>query len=125
MLSVAAPHTIWGTPSSQQRCGNMERWVASNGPNPPIVQGLSRILGSIRWRKSLHFHFLFDLRHWSYDLAFANNSSYQEHWLADFPDTYLREPLPPRESKRMAEPGLFELSPFLLVIIKPEKLRNK
>jgi hypothetical protein len=42
-------------------------------------------------RKSLHFHFIFDLRHWSHDLAFANNSSYQDHWLADFPDTYLRE----------------------------------
>ena len=42
-------------------------------------------------RKSLHFHFIFDLRHWSHDLAFENNSSYQDHWLADFPDTYLRE----------------------------------
>ncbi len=42
-------------------------------------------------RKSLHFHFVFDLRHWSHDLAFASNSSYQENWLADFPDTYLRE----------------------------------
>jgi hypothetical protein len=42
-------------------------------------------------RKSLHFHFIFDLRHWSHDLAFASNSSYQEHWLADFPDIYLRE----------------------------------
>jgi hypothetical protein len=42
-------------------------------------------------RKSLHFHFVFDLRHWSHDLAFASNSSYQEHWLADFPDIYLRE----------------------------------
>jgi hypothetical protein len=42
-------------------------------------------------RKSLHFHFVFDLRHWSHDLAFASNSSYQKNWLADFPDTYLRE----------------------------------
>lgn len=42
-------------------------------------------------RKSLHFHFIFDLRHWNHDLAFANNSSYQDHWLADFPDAYLRE----------------------------------
>ncbi len=42
-------------------------------------------------RKSLHFHFVFDLRHWNHDLAFARNSSYQDHWLADFPDTYLRE----------------------------------
>jgi hypothetical protein len=42
-------------------------------------------------RKSLHFHFIFDLRHWSHDLAFASNSSYQENWLADFPDIYLRE----------------------------------
>jgi hypothetical protein len=42
-------------------------------------------------RKSLHFHFVFDLRHWNHDLAFANNSSYQDHWLADFPDNYLRE----------------------------------
>ena len=42
-------------------------------------------------RKSLHFHFIFDLRHWSHDLAFANNSSYQQHWLSDFPDIYLRE----------------------------------
>ena len=42
-------------------------------------------------RKSLHFHFIFDLRHWNRDLAFAANSSYQENWLADFPDTYLRE----------------------------------
>jgi hypothetical protein len=42
-------------------------------------------------RKSLHFHFIFDLRHWNHDLAFANNSSYQENWLADFPDRYLRE----------------------------------
>ena len=41
--------------------------------------------------KSLHFHFIFDLRHWNHDLAFANNSSYQEHWLADFPNDYLRE----------------------------------
>lgn len=40
---------------------------------------------------SLHFHFVFDLRHWNHDLAFAKNSSYQEHWLADFPDMYLRE----------------------------------
>lgn len=31
------------------------------------------------------------LSHWSHDLAFASNSSYQEHWLADFPDIYLRE----------------------------------
>jgi hypothetical protein len=42
-------------------------------------------------RKSLHFHFVFDLRHWNHDLAFASNSSYQDHWLADFPDNYLRE----------------------------------
>jgi hypothetical protein len=42
-------------------------------------------------RKSLHFHFVFDLRHWNHDLAFAGNSSYQDHWLADFPDTFLRE----------------------------------
>src|SRR5262249_4349749 len=28
---------------------------------------------------------------WNHDLAFANNSSYQEHWLADFPNDYLRE----------------------------------
>src|SRR5215208_2752211 len=41
--------------------------------------------------KSLHFHFIFDLRHGSRDLAFAKNSSYQENWLADFPDVYLRE----------------------------------
>jgi hypothetical protein len=41
-------------------------------------------------RKSLHFHFVFDLRHWSHDLAFAGNSSYQEYWLEDFPDVYLR-----------------------------------
>jgi hypothetical protein len=41
-------------------------------------------------RKSLHFHFVFDLRHWSHDLAFASNSSYQDHWLEDFPDIYLR-----------------------------------
>jgi hypothetical protein len=41
--------------------------------------------------KSLHFHFVFDLRHWNHDLAFAKNSSYQENWLADFPDIYLRE----------------------------------
>jgi hypothetical protein len=25
-------------------------------------------------RKSLHFHFIFDLRHWNHDLAFANNT---------------------------------------------------
>jgi hypothetical protein len=42
-------------------------------------------------RKSLHYHFVFDLRHWKHELAFANNSSYQENWLADFPDRYLRE----------------------------------
>src|SRR5260370_3707940 len=42
-------------------------------------------------RKSLHYHFVFDLRHWSHDLAFAGNSSYQGHWRADFPDIYLRE----------------------------------
>ena len=42
-------------------------------------------------KKSVHFHLIFDLRHWKHDLAFANNSSYQDHWLADFPDTYLRE----------------------------------
>jgi hypothetical protein len=41
--------------------------------------------------KSLHFHFIFDIRHWNRDLACAGNSSYQEHWLADFPDVYLRE----------------------------------
>jgi len=38
--------------------------------------------------KSLHFHFIFDLRHWNRDLAYAGNSSYQEHWVADFPDAY-------------------------------------
>jgi hypothetical protein len=41
--------------------------------------------------KSLHFHFVFDLRHWNHDLAFANNSAYQDHWRADVPDAYLRE----------------------------------
>ena len=41
-------------------------------------------------RKSLHFHFVFDLRHWSHDLAFAGNSAYQDYWRADFPDCYLR-----------------------------------
>src|ERR1051326_8257722 len=41
--------------------------------------------------KSVHFHFLFDIRHWNRDLAYAGNSSYQEHWVADFPDFYLRE----------------------------------
>src|SRR5207248_1931352 len=41
--------------------------------------------------KSLHFHFIFDLRHWNRDLAYAGNSSYQQHWVADFPDAYLRE----------------------------------
>lgn len=40
--------------------------------------------------KSLHFHFVFDLRHWKHDLAFAGNSAYQDHWHADFPDRYLR-----------------------------------
>jgi hypothetical protein len=40
--------------------------------------------------KSLHFHFVFDLRHWNHDLAFASNSAYQDHWRADFPDGYLR-----------------------------------
>src|SRR5260370_2842662 len=42
-------------------------------------------------RKSLHFHFVFDLRHWSHDLAFANNSAYQDHWRADVADAYMRE----------------------------------
>jgi hypothetical protein len=42
-------------------------------------------------RKSLHFNFVFDLRHWKHDLAFANNSAYQDHWRADVPDAYLRE----------------------------------
>jgi hypothetical protein len=41
-------------------------------------------------RKSVHFHFLFDLRHWNHDLAFAGNSAYQDHWRVDFPDCYLR-----------------------------------
>ena len=42
-----------------------------------------------RWRsRSSHSAYL---RHWSHDLAFAKNSSYQGHWLTDFPDTYLRE----------------------------------
>jgi hypothetical protein len=40
--------------------------------------------------KSLHFHFVFDTRHWNHDLAFAGNSAYQDHWQADFPDRYLR-----------------------------------
>jgi hypothetical protein len=42
-------------------------------------------------KKSVHFDFILDLRHWKHDLAFANNSSYQDHWRADFPDAYLRE----------------------------------
>jgi hypothetical protein len=41
-------------------------------------------------RRSLHFHFLFDIRHWNHDLAFAGNTAYQDHWQADFPDYYLR-----------------------------------
>lgn len=40
--------------------------------------------------KSVHFHYVFDLRHLKHDLASANNSSYQDNWTQDVPDKYLR-----------------------------------
>src|ERR1051326_4669993 len=53
-------------------------------------------------RKSLHFHFIFDLRHWNRDLAYAGNNSYQENWVGDFPDVYLREAHEDRWRTRIA-----------------------
>jgi hypothetical protein len=40
--------------------------------------------------KSVHFHFVFDLRHLKHDLIAAGNSSYRENWTRDLPDALLR-----------------------------------
>src|SRR5436190_13945469 len=39
---------------------------------------------------SIHFHFIFDLRHLKYDLITASNSSYRDNWTRDLPDALLR-----------------------------------
>jgi len=41
-------------------------------------------------QKSVHFHFVFDIRHLKRDLIAAGNSSYQDNWTCDLPDTLLR-----------------------------------
>jgi hypothetical protein len=41
-------------------------------------------------RKSVHFHFVFDIRHLKRDLIVTGNSSYQDNWTCDLPDTLLR-----------------------------------
>jgi hypothetical protein len=40
--------------------------------------------------KSIHFHFIFDLRHLKHDLITAGNSSYRDNWMRDLPDALLR-----------------------------------
>jgi hypothetical protein len=40
--------------------------------------------------KSIHFHFVFDLRHLKHDLITAANSSYRDNWTRDLPDALLR-----------------------------------
>lgn len=41
-------------------------------------------------KKSLHFHFCFDLRHLKRELCLIGNSSYLDHWSQDLPDPLLR-----------------------------------
>src|SRR5438477_13198311 len=40
--------------------------------------------------KSIHFHFVFDLRHLKHELITAGNSSYRDNWTRDLPDMVLR-----------------------------------
>src|SRR5436190_5263130 len=40
--------------------------------------------------KSIHFHFVFDLRHLKHELIVTGNSSYRGYWTQDLPDLLLR-----------------------------------
>jgi len=40
--------------------------------------------------KSIHFHFVFDIRHLKHELIVTGNSSYRDYWTQDLPDLLLR-----------------------------------
>ena len=70
---------IWSGKLKRDRCRSYVGFVTT-GDTRAVYSG----------SKSVHLHFVFDLRHLKRDLIVASNSSYRDNWSCDLPDSLLR-----------------------------------